>query len=87
DGDPLAAGLVNTHDLTGSDVWWTNLVSPTAAETAFDQTADGDIHAAINAYPDGDRGARPGYLSWTRRSLRSTVGAAGLLDDVCTATP
>ena len=84
DGDPLAAGLVNTHDLTGSDVWWTNLVSPTAAETAFDQTADGDIHAAINAYPDGDRGARPGYLSWTRRRCDRP---SGLRDCSTTSAP
>jgi hypothetical protein len=87
DGDPMAAGLVNTHNLTGGDVWWTNLVSPTATETAFDQVDSGEIHAAINAYPDGDRSASAGYLSWTRRPLRSAVGDAGLLDDVCTATP
>jgi hypothetical protein len=87
DDQTMMAGLVNTHNLTGDDVWWTNLVSPTPDETAFDQSGGGDITAAINAYPDGDRSAAPGYLSWTERPLRSAVGDAGLLDDVCTAGP
>ena len=87
DGSTMAAGLVNTHNLTGSDVWWTNLISPTAEESAFEQGGGGDISAAINAYPDGDRTAPPGYLSWTERPPRSAVGAAGLRDDVCTQSP
>ena len=87
DGSTMAAGLVNTHNLTGADVFWTNLVSPTPEETAFDQSGGGDINAAINAFPDGDQTAPPGYLSWTERPLRSAVGAAGLLDDVCTQSP
>ena len=84
DGNPMAAGLVNTHNLVGNDVWWTNLVSPTPEETAFDQSGGGDINAATNVFPDGDRTAPPGYLSWTQRPSRSSVGDAGLLDDVCT---
>ncbi len=87
DGSTMAAGLVNTHNLTGADVFWTNLVSPTPEETAFDQGGGGDINAAINVFPDGDRTAPPGYLSWTERPLRSAVGPAGLLDDVCTQSP
>ena len=47
----MAAGLVNTHNLTGNDVWFTNLVSPTPEETAFEQGGGGDINAAINALP------------------------------------
>ena len=87
DGNPMAAGLVNTHNLIGNDVWWTNLVSPTPEETAFDQGGGGDINAALNVFPDGDRTAPPGYLSWTQRPPRSAVGDAGLLDDVCTQSP
>ena len=78
---------MNTHNLTGAGVWWTNISSPTADETAFDQGGGGDITAAINLYPAGDRTAPPGYLSWTERPPRSVVGAAGLLDNVCTAGP
>jgi hypothetical protein len=86
-GSTMLAGLVNSHNLLGNDVWWTNLATPTAAETAFDQGGGGDITAAINAYPDGDRTAAPGYLSWTQRPPRSSVGPTGLLDDVCTSSP
>lgn len=87
DGDTMAAGLVNSHNLTGDDVWWTNLGTPAPDETAFDQGGGGDITAAINVFPDGNRSVAPGYLSWTERPLRSSVGDAGLLDDVCTASP
>jgi hypothetical protein len=87
DGDTMAAGLVNSHNLTGDDVWWTNLVTPAPDETALDQGGGGDITAAINVFPDGNRTLAPGYLSWTERPLRSDVGDSGLLDDVCTPSP
>jgi hypothetical protein len=87
DGSTMAAGLVNSYNLTGSEVSWTNLVTPDAAETVFEQGGDGDTTAAINVFPDGDRTAPPGYLAWAERPLRSVVGASGLLDDVCTASP
>ena len=86
-GSTLAAGLVNTDNLLGDDVWWTNLVVPTPDEAAFDHGGGGDITAALNVYPDGDRTAPPGYLSWTERPPRSSVGKAGSLDDICTAAP
>ena len=86
-GSTLAAGLVNTDNLLGDSVWWTNLVTPTPDEAAFDQGGGGDITAAMNVYPNGDRTAQPGYLSWTQRPPRSSVGKVGLLDDVCTASP
>jgi hypothetical protein len=86
DGSTMSAGLVNSHNLLGDDVWWTNIATATPDETAFEQGGGGDITAAINVYPDGDRTAAPGYLSWTERPPRSSVGASGLLDDVCTAS-
>jgi hypothetical protein len=87
DGGTMSAGLVNSYNFVGDAVWWTNIAEPQPDETAFDQGGGGDITAAINVYPDGDRTAAPGYLSWTERPLRSAVGAAGLPDDVCTAAP
>lgn len=87
DGVTMSAGLVNSHNFIGDDVWWTNIAEPQPDETAFDQGGGGDITAAINVYPDGDRTAAPGYLSWTERPLRSAVGEVGLLDDVCIAAP
>lgn len=83
----MSAGLVNSYNFIGDAVWWTNISEPQPDETAFDQGGGGDITAAIKVYPDGDRTAAPGYLSWTERPLRSSVGEVGLLDDVCIADP
>lgn len=86
-GATMMAGLVNSYNLLGDEVWWTNLSTPKPIETAFQQGGGGDITAAINVYPDGNQSSAAGYLSWTERPLRSSVGDVGLLDDVCTATP
>jgi hypothetical protein len=83
DGNTMIAFLSNTYVLTGEDVAWSNFVTPEPSETSFEQVGGGDKLAAINVFRNGDRSSEPGYLAWTERPLRSSVGAAGLLDEVC----
>jgi hypothetical protein len=83
DDNTMIASLSNTYLLTGDEVGWSNFVTPEPEETFFEQGGGGDILAAINVFLDGNRSTEPGYLQWTERPLRSSVGAAGLLDDVC----
>ena len=83
DGNTMIAFMSNTYVLTGEDVAWSNFVTPEPSETSFEQGGGGDKLAAINVFRDGDRSTEPGYLAWTERPLRSSVGDAGLLDEVC----
>jgi hypothetical protein len=83
DGNTMIAFLSNAYVLTGEDVVWSNFVTPEPQETFFEQGGGGDALAAINVFRDGNRTTEPGYLQWTERPLRSAVGDAGLLDDVC----
>ena len=83
DGNTMIAFVSNAYVLTGEDVAWSNFVTPEPAETAFEQGGGGDVLAAINVFRDGDRSTEPGYLQWIERPLRSAVGDAGLLDEVC----
>ncbi len=83
DDNTMIASLSNSFILLGEEVGWSNFVTPEPEETFFEQGGGGDILAAINVFRDGNRATEPGYLQWTERPLRSAVGAAGLLDEVC----
>ena len=82
DGESMMVQLVNTVGLLGTDVNYLTPFEPRATDLSLEQT--GDLLGAANVYPDGDGTASPSYLEWTERPLRSAVGEAGLLDDVCT---
>ena len=82
DGALMTVQLVNTTGLLGSDVNYLTPFEPSATDQSFEQA--GDYLGAANVYADGDGSAAPSYLEWTERPLRSAVGDAGLLDDVCT---
>jgi hypothetical protein len=84
EGSTLGAFLSNAYVLTGEDVFWSNTNDPQPQETFYEQSGGGgDVLAAINVFREGDRAVEPGYLQWTERPLRSAVGDAGLLDEVC----
>lgn len=83
DGALMMVMLVNTVGLLGTDVNYLTPFEPSATDQSFEQA--GDILGAANVYADGDSSTAPAYLEWTERPLRSAVGDAGLLDDVCTA--
>jgi hypothetical protein len=83
DGNTMIAFMSNAYVLTGEDIAWSNFVTPEPSETSFEQGGGGDVLAAINVFRDGNRASEPGYLVWSERPLRSSVGATGLLDEVC----
>ncbi len=83
DGNTMIASLSNAYLVTGEDVGWSNFVTPEPSEAYFEQGGGGDKLAAMNVFRDGNRSTEPGYLAWTERPLRSSVGDAGLLDEVC----
>jgi len=89
DGNTMIALMANAFVQMGEDVVFSNDVTPESEETYFEQGSGGggggDALAAIQVFRDGDRSSEPLYLEWTERPLRSAVGDAGLLDEVCPA--